>query len=45
MGEMKKLAGGVTDLQRVLTNVKTRGTWAEVQLGNILEQIAYRRPV
>ena len=39
MGEMKKLAGGVTDLQRVLTNVKTRGTWAEVQLGNILEQI------
>lgn len=38
MGEMKKLAGGVTDLQRVLTNVKARGTWAEVQLGNILEQ-------
>ncbi|MBR5137638.1 MAG: DNA recombination protein RmuC [Clostridia bacterium] len=38
MGEMKELAGGVTELQRVLTNVKTRGTWAEVQLGNILEQ-------
>ncbi len=38
MGEMQKLAGGVNDLQRVLTNVKARGTWAEVQLGNILEQ-------
>lgn len=38
MGEMKELAGGVTELQRVLTNVKSRGTWAEVQLGNILEQ-------
>ncbi len=38
MGEMKKLAADVGDLQRVLTNVKTRGTWAEVQLGNILEQ-------
>ncbi|MBR2901647.1 MAG: DNA recombination protein RmuC [Clostridia bacterium] len=38
MGEMKELAGGVSELQRVLTNVKSRGTWAEVQLGNILEQ-------
>lgn len=38
LGEMKELAGGVADLQRVLTNVKARGTWAEVQLGNILEQ-------
>ncbi len=38
LGEMKELAGGVNDLQRVLTNVKARGTWAEVQLGNILEQ-------
>ena len=38
LGEMKELAGDVSDLQRVLTNVKTRGTWAEVQLGNILEQ-------
>lgn len=38
LGEMKELAGGVSDLQRVLTNVKARGTWAEVQLGNILEQ-------
>ena len=38
LGEMKELAGGVNDLQRALTNVKIRGTWAEVQLGNILEQ-------
>lgn len=38
LGEMKELACGVNDLQRVLTNVKARGTWAEVQLGNILEQ-------
>lgn len=39
IGEMKNLANGVGDLKRVLTNVKTRGTWAEVQLGAILEQI------
>ncbi len=38
LGEMKNLAVGVSDLQRVLTNVKARGTWAEVQLGTILEQ-------
>ncbi len=38
LGEMKELAGGVSDLQRVLSNVKARGTWAEVQLANILEQ-------
>ena len=38
LGEMHKLAGSVSDLQRVLTNVKSRGTWDEVQLGNILEQ-------
>ena len=38
LGEMKELAGGVNDLQRVLSNVKTRGTWAAVQLGSILEQ-------
>ncbi len=38
LGEMKELASGVSDLQRVLTNVKTRGTWAEVQLGSLLEQ-------
>lgn len=39
IGEMKNLASSVGDLQRVLTNVKTRGTWGEVQLGAILEQI------
>lgn len=39
LGEMKNLATGVGDLKRVLTNVKVRGTWAEVQLGAILEQI------
>ena len=42
LGEMKTLSAGVTDnvkdLNRVLTNVKARGTWAEVQLGNILDQ-------
>jgi len=38
LGEMKELAEDVSDLQRVLTNVKVRGTWAEIQLGNILEQ-------
>lgn len=42
LGEMKELSAGVTDnvkgLNRVLTNVKSRGTWAEVQLGNILDQ-------
>jgi DNA recombination protein RmuC len=39
LGEMRSLASGVGDLKRVLTNVKTRGTWGEVQLGNLLEQI------
>jgi len=39
LGEMRKLAGGVDDLKRVLSNVKTRGTFGEVQLGAILEQI------
>ena len=42
LGEIKELSGGVTEnvkgLNRVLTNVKSRGTWAEVQLGNILDQ-------
>lgn len=38
LGEMRKITDDVTALQRVLTNVKARGTWAEVQLGNILEQ-------
>ena len=39
LGEMQNLATGVGDLKRVLTNVKTRGTWGEVQLGTLLEEI------
>jgi len=39
LGEMQTLAAGVGDLKRVLTNVKTRGTWGEVQLSSLLEQI------
>ena len=39
LGEMQSLATGVGDLRKVLTNVKTRGIWGEVQLGNLLEQI------
>lgn len=39
LGEMQHLATGVGDLKRVLTNVKTRGTWGEYQLGSLLEQI------
>jgi DNA recombination protein RmuC len=39
LGEMQTLAAGVGDLKKVLTNVKTRGTWGEVQLGSLLEQI------
>lgn len=39
LGEMQTLTVGVGDLKKVLTNVKTRGTWGEVQLGNLLEQI------
>ncbi|MBR0135204.1 MAG: DNA recombination protein RmuC [Clostridia bacterium] len=39
LGEMKNLAVGVGDLKKVLTNVKTRGTLGEVQLGAILEEI------
>jgi DNA recombination protein RmuC len=38
LGEMQTLATGVGDLKKVLTNVKTRGTFGEVQLGAILEQ-------
>lgn len=38
LGEMHSLAAGVGDLKKVLTNVKTRGIWGEVQLGNLLEQ-------
>lgn len=39
LGEMQTLAIGVGDLKKVLSNVKTRGTWGEVQLENLLEQI------
>lgn len=39
LGEMQNLATGVGDLKRVLSNVKVRGTWAEAQLGAILDQI------
>ena len=39
LGEMQTLANGVGDLKRVLTNVKTRGVWGEMQLGALLEEI------
>jgi DNA recombination protein RmuC len=39
VGEMQALASGVGDLKRILSNVKSRGTWGEVALGNILEEI------
>ncbi|HKQ98103.1 MAG TPA: DNA recombination protein RmuC [Candidatus Polarisedimenticolia bacterium] len=39
LGEMQTLATGVGDLKRVLTNVKARGTWGEVQLGALLEEV------
>ncbi len=39
LGEMRTLASGVGDLKRVLTNVKSRGSWGEVQLGMLLEDL------
>ncbi len=39
LGEMQSLASGVGELKRVLTNVKARGTWGEVQLGALLEEV------
>ena len=39
LGEMRELAGGVGDLKRVLSDVKTRGNWGEIQLGQLLEQM------
>ncbi len=39
LGEMQSLAADVGGLKRVLSNVKTRGTWGEVQLGSLLEQV------
>lgn len=39
LGEMQTLATGVGDLKKVLTNVKTRGTWGEIQLNNLLAEV------
>ncbi len=39
LGEMQTLATGVGDLKKVLSNVKDRGTWGEIQLGNLIEQV------
>lgn len=39
LGEMRSVASSVGDLKKVLSNVKSRGTWGEVQLGNLLEQV------
>lgn len=39
LGEVQSLANGVNDLKRALTNIKTRGTWGEIQLGSIIEDI------
>jgi DNA recombination protein RmuC len=39
LGEMQTLAGSVGDLKRVMTNVKTRGTWGELQLGAIIDNV------
>ena len=39
LGEMQTLAAGVGDLKRVLTNVKTRGVWGEMQLGNLMASV------
>jgi len=39
LGEMQELSNGVTDLKRVMTNVKSRGTWAEYQLANLLADV------
>ncbi len=42
LGELQALSSGVSDLNRTLANVKTRGVWGEVQLGRILEQTMTR---
>ena len=39
LGEMQSLASGVGDLKKILTNVKTRGVWGEMQLGALLSQV------
>lgn len=42
LGELQQLSSGVTNLNKTLSNVKTRGNWGEVQLGRILEQTLAR---
>ena len=39
LGDMQSLASGVGDLKKVLTNIKVRGNWGEMQLGNLLEDV------
>lgn len=39
LGEMQSLAGGVDDLKRILSNVKNRGIWGEMQLKNLLDDV------
>jgi len=39
LGEMQNLAGGVDELKRILTNVKTRGIWGEMQLAKLLYDV------
>jgi len=39
LGEMQTIAVGVGDLKKVLSNIKTRGTWGEAQLGNLIAEI------
>lgn len=39
LGEMQTIAVGVGDLKKVLSNIKTRGSWGEAQLGNLIEEI------
>ena len=39
LGEMQTLAGGVGDLKRILSNVKNRGIWGEMQLGVLLRDL------
>lgn len=42
LGEVQSLANGVNDLRKTLTNVKIRGTWGEIQLGSIIDEILTR---
>jgi DNA recombination protein RmuC len=39
LGEVQSLSSGVNDLKKALTNIKTRGTWGEIALGNIIEDM------